>query len=105
MDEAWYVARNKQKLGSFSLAQLREQASSGALQPTDMVLRHGDVKWVPAKAVHGLFAPLNLLLFRQPQPTLHRASRLAKVSRQSQRQQGWELAVRLSPLPLGVGSA
>jgi hypothetical protein len=39
MEDNWFVARNKQRDGPFSLAQLREQASLGQLQTTDMVLR------------------------------------------------------------------
>jgi hypothetical protein len=53
----WYYARdNKHKLGPFSPAQLKGLAASGQLLPSDMVLRDGGRKWVPAASVQGLFA-------------------------------------------------
>jgi hypothetical protein len=53
----WYYSRdNKQKLGPFSAAQLKEMAVSGELQPSDMVLRDGSRKWASASSIKGLFA-------------------------------------------------
>jgi hypothetical protein len=51
----WYVARNKQKLGPYSTAQLRQLAAAGQLRPEDMVLREGHKQWSKAGAVPGLF--------------------------------------------------
>jgi hypothetical protein len=53
----WYYARdNKQKLGPFSPARLKELADAGQLQPSDMVIREGGRKWVAAASIKGLFA-------------------------------------------------
>ncbi len=51
----WFVARDKQKLGPFSWAELQAQASVGKLSAFDMILQHGADKWVPAGSVPGLF--------------------------------------------------
>lgn len=55
MSDQWYVARNKQRIGPFSSAQLRQMASSGQLMPTEMVLQRGETKWCAAGALQGLF--------------------------------------------------
>jgi hypothetical protein len=52
---SWYVARNKQKLGPYSTAQIRQLAAAGQLRPEDMVLREGHKQWSTAGAVPGLF--------------------------------------------------
>jgi uncharacterized protein (TIGR03066 family) len=51
----WYVARNKQKSGPYSSAQLKRMAASGQLGPEDMILREGQKQWVTAGTVRGLF--------------------------------------------------
>ena len=51
----WYHARNKQKVGPLSFAELYRLVSSGRLLPTDMVLQAGTQQWVPASSVRGLF--------------------------------------------------
>lgn len=55
-DHQWHVARDKKKSGPFTSAQLRQMAADGRLLPTDMILKAGSQKWVPAKDVKGLFA-------------------------------------------------
>ena len=52
----WFIARNKQRLGPFTWAQLVEQAARGELAGTDMVLQKGAGKWLPAQSVPGLIA-------------------------------------------------
>ena len=53
--EQWFMASGKQKLGPFSLGQLKLQASSGKLQPTGMLLKEGAAKWSRAGEMAGLF--------------------------------------------------
>ncbi|HEV3262379.1 MAG TPA: DUF4339 domain-containing protein, partial [Gemmataceae bacterium] len=53
---AWYIARNKQKLGPYSSSQLKRLVKSGEVGPADMVLREGERQWVAAAVVQGLFA-------------------------------------------------
>src|SRR5262245_35184562 len=52
----WFVARDRRKLGPYSAAQLKQLAAGGGVGPDDMVLREGQPKWVPARAVKGLIA-------------------------------------------------
>jgi Fe-S oxidoreductase len=51
----WYYARNNQRVGPLSSAQLKALAAAGTLTPADRVLRVGTKKWVPAAKVKGLF--------------------------------------------------
>src|SRR5262245_8137925 len=51
----WFLARNKQRLGPYTSAQLKAFADAGQLTPEDMILREGRPKWVNAGAVKGLF--------------------------------------------------
>ncbi len=52
----WYYARNKQRVGPVSFAELQRLVAVGQFQPTDMVLQEGSQKWVLAATVNGLFA-------------------------------------------------
>lgn len=52
----WLLARDKQRVGPFSVEQLRRMARAGELKPDDMVRRTTDMKWGPAARIHGLFA-------------------------------------------------
>ncbi len=54
-EPGWFYARERQKFGPVSLAQLRQLAAGGQLQPTDMLLREGTTTWTPASALAGLF--------------------------------------------------
>ena len=51
----WYVARDRQKLGPYSAAQLKGLVKSGQVGPEDMVLREGEHHWVAAATLKGLF--------------------------------------------------
>jgi uncharacterized protein (TIGR03066 family) len=51
----WYVARDKQKAGPYSSAQLKGMAAAGQLRPDDMLLREGQMQWVMAGTARGLF--------------------------------------------------
>jgi predicted Ser/Thr protein kinase len=51
----WYLARNRQKVGPLSPAEMRQMVRSGQLSPGDMVLQEGTQKWVEARSVTGLF--------------------------------------------------
>jgi formylglycine-generating enzyme required for sulfatase activity len=55
MSNQWYVARSNKKQGPFTDAKLKELAEQGQLQPTDMILQQGMIKWIPAGSVKELF--------------------------------------------------
>ena len=52
----WYYAKDGKQEGPVSAAQLRQLASAGKLDPTDMVFKIGTKDWVEASTVSGLFA-------------------------------------------------
>ena len=54
MTAEWYYAKNKQKVGPVTEAQLKELVHSGELSPTDMVWKQGTAKWMQASQVEGL---------------------------------------------------
>jgi hypothetical protein len=56
MTEQWFYSANKRRVGPVPLDYLRHLASTGNLQPADMVLQVGSSKWVVASSVAGLFA-------------------------------------------------
>ena len=71
----WYLARNKQRLGPYTSAQLKQFADAGQVQPDDMILREGRPKWVSAGSIKGLFtaarpAPLAVPAVPEPQVVL-----------------------------------
>jgi hypothetical protein len=51
----WFLARNKQRLGPYTSAQLKQFADAGQIQPEDMIHREGRQKWVSAGSIKGLF--------------------------------------------------
>jgi hypothetical protein len=51
----WFVARDRQKKGPFTLPQLQQMATSGNLHPSDMLLEDGQQQWRPARDMGGLF--------------------------------------------------
>jgi hypothetical protein len=60
LEPGYFLAREKQKLGPFSLGQLQDMASRGELGPADMILPSGSGKWVPAASFSRLFpAPVS----------------------------------------------
>ena len=67
----WYYAKNNQQLGPVSLQEIRNLASTGALQPTDLVWKEGMADWIEAGAATELF-PQGL-----PYPASGKARRVA----------------------------
>jgi hypothetical protein len=55
-DSPWFYARNQQKVGPVSFAELQRLATAGQIQPTAMILQQGALQWVPASSVPELFA-------------------------------------------------
>jgi GYF domain 2 len=55
MASEWYIARDGNKVGPLSSAQLRELAKTGQLKPADMLWKKGKEKWVTASTINGLF--------------------------------------------------
>ena len=55
MDQ-WYLSRDQQVYGPYTLAQMREWASNGRITPQDMVRRGDGEQWIPAGKVRGLFS-------------------------------------------------
>jgi len=53
--DRWYYARQKQKFGPVSSAQLRQLAATGQLLPSDMVLMEGTQKWSTAGSIPSLY--------------------------------------------------
>jgi hypothetical protein len=51
----WYVARNGQRVGPHTQAQLKDMAAGGQLRPADMVWQEGAAAWTAADKVPGLF--------------------------------------------------
>jgi hypothetical protein len=55
MADEWYYVRQGEEYGPVSAGRLKQLASSGQLQPTDLVWKIGMEKKVPARSVKGLF--------------------------------------------------
>jgi hypothetical protein len=55
MAEPWYYSKQGQRVGPVSEEQLRQLASSGQVQPTDLVWKKGLAQWTEARKVKGLF--------------------------------------------------
>lgn len=53
----WYVTRGGQSLGPFTSQQLKEMASRGQIQPTDLIWTEGLTEWVAAGSSVDLFPP------------------------------------------------
>src|SRR5438045_4131119 len=53
-NQGWYYACNKQKVGPFSLADLRQLTTAGQLKSNDMVWQEGMQRWFPVASVPGL---------------------------------------------------
>lgn len=51
----WYQARNRQRVGPYTLEELRGLVASGVLQPSDMVLPEGGQNWVASSTIQGLY--------------------------------------------------
>ena len=51
----WYIGRNKQKFGPFSISQLQQLITLGLVKSTEYVLQEGAAKWVAVTSLPGLF--------------------------------------------------
>ena len=83
MEAQWYFTNQKQRFGPVSSERLKHLASSGRLQPSDLVWKEGMAQWVAASQVTGLFPPTSPPVakahsYRQSNP---RGLPLAKRSR------------------------
>lgn len=55
MGQEWFVAKGSEKVGPFSVKNLKERAQDGRLRPGDLVWAAGMSKWKEARLVKGLF--------------------------------------------------
>jgi hypothetical protein len=55
MGDEWYYAKNGQQMGPVSTEVLTQLATSGQVQPTDLVWREGMPNWAPARTVRAIF--------------------------------------------------
>jgi hypothetical protein len=58
MVDQWYYARDKERLGPFSSAQLKDLADTGQIRPVDTIWKEGVERGVPAAKVKNLFTQL-----------------------------------------------
>ena len=56
MEAQWHYTDQGQRLGPVSSSQLKQLATSGRLQPSDLVWKEGMAQWVAASQVKGLFS-------------------------------------------------
>lgn len=54
MAQEWYYAQGDQKIGPVSVKELKQAATDGTLQPTDLVWTEGMKEWKEARSVKGL---------------------------------------------------
>lgn len=55
MADEWYYTRNGERMGPVTTSQLRTEAASGRVQPTDLVWTDGMPQWIPASAAREIF--------------------------------------------------
>lgn len=55
MPTQWYISRDQQKVGPFSLDEIKQLASLGILRKTEFILTEGSQRWVAANSIYGLF--------------------------------------------------
>ncbi len=55
--DQWYYAQQGQQKGPLSEEQLRQLATSGQIQPTDLAWKQGMASWMPASQIQGLIFP------------------------------------------------
>ena len=55
MANQWYYSKNNQRQGPISAEQLKQLATSGQLQPSDLVWKEGMGQWVEGRKIKGLF--------------------------------------------------
>jgi RNA polymerase subunit RPABC4/transcription elongation factor Spt4 len=54
--QAWYYSKGGEKVGPFSLVELKKLATQGHFGPNDSVWKSGWEDWKPASSVEGLFS-------------------------------------------------
>ena len=54
MADQWYYKQNNEQHGPVSTEQLKQLASRGQIQPTDLICKQGTDQWIPAGRVKGL---------------------------------------------------
>jgi hypothetical protein len=52
----YYLGKNGQQTGPFSIEQLQSMAASGQVAPSDMLWAEGMSEWAPASSIAGIFA-------------------------------------------------
>jgi len=57
MPDQWYYTQNDERQGPVTPEQLKQLATSGQLQPTDLIWAKGMPNWVPAQTIKGLTFP------------------------------------------------
>lgn len=55
MATQWYISRDKQKVGPFTLEEVKQLASLGLIRRTEFILSEGSRTWVAANSIFGLF--------------------------------------------------
>ena len=72
MEQQWYIARNKQKIGPYSIEQMQALVPEGKLFKSDMVLESSQKKWRLAETVEEMFSPSkdNNLVNITPEPSI-----------------------------------
>ena len=70
MPTEWFYSKSGQQLGPIPSEQLKQLATSGQLQPSDLVWKDGMGQWVESRKIKGLF-PHSRCLVRRGRPTLH----------------------------------
>ena len=55
MIEQWFLAKNKERLGPYSLPQLKRMVANNQVKKSDMLLKVGEKKWQNAENVTNLF--------------------------------------------------
>ena len=68
MASRWYLGRNNQTEGPYSLEQLTLMANNGELLPADLLLPEGGQNWAPASSVPGIFLSVSATPSLQPSP-------------------------------------
>lgn len=80
LNEQWYIARNKQKVGPFSTFQMQQMATLGELLRNEMVLDNSQKKWCLVETVEDIFPSVKKYAapIQPPLPTLRSSSLLSR---------------------------
>lgn len=55
MATQWYLGRDRQKVGPFTIEEIKQLASLGIIRQTEFILSEGSRTWVAASSIFGLF--------------------------------------------------